>query len=287
MAEHENKVCELFCLSSHFPTRTALSLHAFAGHGSLGAIAVDGWGLAFYDGADVRLYKEPEPASDSAWLAFVEGRHLPSRLLLSHIRHAITGDISFANTQPFVRELGGCRHVFAHNGQLNDIANPMIEAPSRFHPIGATNSEMAFCLLLERLAPLWTGTTVPTLSDRLDIVAHFAADMREFGPANFLYADSDALFAHSDRRMQADRTIAPPGLWILQRECTIDLDELPTSSVKVEAAGEGQKIVLLASVPLSSEAWRPLAEGEVIVVKDGLIVMSRRCPAPGAALYGQ
>jgi predicted glutamine amidotransferase len=268
-------MCELFCLSSRLATRTTFSLCTFASHGAAGAaggVAVDGWGVALYDGADVRLYKEPEPAGDSAWLKFVEGRRLASRLLLSHIRHATTGAVSFANTQPFVRELGGRRHVFAHNGKLDGIADCFGAAALRFHPVGATDSEMAFCLLLERLVPLWRGPAVPALGDRLDVVARFAAEMRAFGPANFLYADGDALFAHGHRRMQANGTIAPPGLWLLARECAVDADGLMQAGVRVEAGGDGQKIVLLASVPLSGEGWRPLAEGEVIVVKDGRIV---------------
>ena len=270
-------MCELFCLSSRLPTRTTFSLRTFANHGAPGATPIDGWGLALYDGADVRLYKEPEPAGDSAWLGFVEGRRLASRLLLSHIRHATMGDISFANTQPFVRELGGRRHVFAHNGALQTIAN-RARTPLRFRPVGATDSELAFCLLLERLAPLWAGSSLPDLSDRLDIVTRFAADMRKLGPANFLYADSDALFAHSHRRMQADRTIAAPGLWLRQRECACDPDGLPQAGVKVEDGHDGQKLVLLASVPLGADGWRPLAEGEVIVVKDGEVVCSREPP---------
>ncbi len=268
-------MCELFCLCSRFPTRTTFSLEAFASHGAPGEIPVDGWGIAFYDGAEIRLYKEPEPAGDSAWLRFVQDRRLSTRLLLSHIRHAITGDISFANTQPFIRELGGRQHVFAHNGQLNALAGITPSASQRFHPIGNTDSEIAFCLLLERLAPLWIGETVPPLSDRFEIVVQFAAAMRELGPANFLYADSDALFAHSHRRMQANGTIAPPGLWLLQRNCAVDLDALPHSGIEIEVGGDGQKLVLLASVPLSSEGWEPLAEGEVIAVKAGQIAASR------------
>ena len=270
-------MCELFCLSSRLPTRTTFSLRTFAGHGARGGTSVDGWGIAAYDadGADVRLYKEPEPAADSDWLAFIEGRRLASRLLVSHIRHATRGAVSFVNTQPFVRELGGRRHVFAHNGMLDGIIGRRKAAPLRFHPIGATDSELAFCLLLERLVPLWRAGTVPALVDRFDIVARFAAEMREFGPANFLYADGDALFAHGHRRMQADRTIAPPGLWSLQRQCAVDADGLPQAGVRVETHGEDQRIVLLASVPLSSEGWRALAEGEVIAVKDGEVMASR------------
>jgi glutamine amidotransferase len=69
----------------------------------------------------VRLYKEPAPASDSTWLAFIQQRRLPSRLIVPHMRHATQGGISLANTQPFVRELGGRMHLFAHNGRLTDI----------------------------------------------------------------------------------------------------------------------------------------------------------------------
>ena len=270
-------MCELFSISSRLPTRTTFSLHTFASHGAPGRSAVDGWGIAFFDGPDVRVYKEPEPAGDSAWLAFVEGQRLACRLIVSHIRRATTGAISLANTQPYVRELGGRMHVFAHNGRLDAVTSCNDAAQLRFHPVGTTDSEMAFCLLLQRLLPLWSVATVPRLADRLSIVAGFAREMREFGPANFLYGDSDALFAHGHRRMQSNGTIAPPGLWILQRECTVDPEGLAQSGVTLQAFGDSQKIVLLASVPLSSERWRSLDEGEVIAIKDGRVV-SREPP---------
>ena len=174
-------MCELFCLSSRLPTRATFTLRTFASHGALGGAAVDGWGIAFYDGRAVRLYKEPEPAGDSAWLAFIEGRRLAGRLVLSHIRRATTGAISFANTQPFVRELGGRMHVFAHNGRLDGIETQYGSAPQRFRPVGDTDSEAAFCIILERLAPLWSAGTTPALADRLDIIARFAAEMRRLG----------------------------------------------------------------------------------------------------------
>lgn len=44
------------------------------------------------------------------------------------------------------------------------------------------------------------------------------------------------------------------------------------AGVTIEGSGEGQAITLLASVPLTSEGWQPLAEGEVIVVKEGRVV---------------
>jgi glutamine amidotransferase len=58
-------VCELFSLSSRLPTRATFSLDRFARRGGAsGPIA--GWGIAFHERRDWRLYKEPEPAADSS-----------------------------------------------------------------------------------------------------------------------------------------------------------------------------------------------------------------------------
>ena len=261
-------MCELFSLSSHLPTRAILSLNTFAQRGGLNGNTIDGWGLAYYDGSDVRLYKEPEPARRSALLKFIETRRLPSRQILGHIRHATQGAVSLANTQPFVRELGGTTHVFAHNGQLDRIVE-CAGAAWRFQPVGETDSEIAFCFLLEQLAPLWKDGAIPSLGARLAIVKEFASKMRALGPANFLYADGDALFAHGHRRCQADGAIRPPGLWRLRRCCTLDADGVIDPARP--AGAEGQELLLIASVPLTNENWTPFAEGEVIVVREGAL----------------
>ena len=265
-------MCELFCLSSRLPTRATFSLHAFAQRGGYGARAVDGWGLAFHEGRDARFFREPEPAADSTWLAFIEGRRVPSRLVLSHIRHATQGSVSLANTQPFARELGGRMHVFAHNGRLDGIETRCAGQWRRFQPLGRTDSEVAFCVLLERLSALWCDGAVPLIEERLQVIEHFAGEMRKQGPANFLYTDGDALFAHGHRRLQADAHISPPGLWRLRRQCADDTDALSRAGVAIDDASDNQEIVLIASVPLTDGAWVPFAEGEVVAVRDGAVL---------------
>jgi predicted glutamine amidotransferase len=262
-------VCELFCLSSRLPTRATFSLRTFAQHDVLGG-SVDGWGLLFHDGRDVRLYKEPEPAGDSPWLAFIQQRRLPSRLVMSHIRHATQGGISLAKTQPFVRELGGRTHVFAHNGRLDGIERRHAGECRRFRPVGDTDSEFALCILLERLSPSWANGEVPSVDDRVAVFAQFAADMRDLGPANFLYSDGDVLFVHGHRRLQRDGTIAPPGLWLLSRRCGLDTDALSQAGILIDA--DPQAVVLFASVPLTDEPWYPLNEGQIIAVKDSRLL---------------
>jgi glutamine amidotransferase len=105
---------------------------------------------------------------------------------------------------------------------------------------------------------------------RLAVVADFAAELRKLGPANFLYADGDALFAHGHRRIQADGRVEPPGLYLLTRLCHAQNQPLQAHGVCVD--DDFQQIVLLASVPLSEESWQPLTEGETVAVAAGEVL---------------
>jgi predicted glutamine amidotransferase len=205
-------MCELFALSSRHPTTVELSLEEFSRHGGLSGPHKDGWGIAWYEDRDVRLVKETYPASESACVGFVQQHPPQSSFVISHIRKATRGGVATRNCQPFMRELAGCWHCFAHNGDLDAIGEDGRFAALTYQPVGETDSEQAFCAPLERLRPLWRDSVPPSLQARLDVVASFAADLRSLGPANFLYCDSDALFAHADRRRQSDGAIRSPAL---------------------------------------------------------------------------
>jgi glutamine amidotransferase len=148
---------------------------------------------------DALLIREPEAASDSSFLAFVRQQEIRSSTVIAHIRKGTQGPKLLRNTQPFTRELGGRAHVFAHNGMLTGIEGDARFPTGRFQRIGDTDSEHAFCALLDQLSPLWERGQ-PPLEDRLALVAAFAATLRTLGPANFLYADGDAIFVHGHRR---------------------------------------------------------------------------------------
>lgn len=269
-------MCELFAMSSRFPANVRFSLEAFARRGGLDGPHKDGWGIAYYIDEDVRLVKEPHPAFDSACVRFIQDHPFASSLVLSHIRRATRGTVSMRNCQPFVRELGGRMHVFAHNGDL-DIGMLRAKLPlGGFRPVGDTDSEYAFCALLERLRAPWLHSARPALDERLGIVAEFAAAIRAYGPANFLYSDGDALFIHGHKRFHGDGAGArPPGLHVLCRRCAAQDGDVAAEGLSVALGGE-QSVVLAASVPLTAEpGWRALAEGELVVAQDGRI--AARC----------
>jgi len=265
-------MCELLAMSSRRPTHLTFSLETLAAHGGPTSKYRDGWGAAFYQDKDVALFREPMAAGDSALVRFVEKQGPSTTLAISHIRRATRGDVTLSNTQPFARELAGRMHVFAHNGDLPDIERSVNLAFDRYRPVGTTDSENAFCALLERIGELWNASSLPPpLDKRLSVVSQFAAELRKLGPANFLYADGQTLFAHGDRRIQhATKTVAPPGLFVLSRRCA-DADE-PIHAGGVSVAPGFQEVLLIASVPLTDEYWRPFAEGELVAVSSGQLV---------------
>lgn len=258
-------------MSSREPATVTFSLNVLAEHGGGTAPHKDGWGIAFYDDADVRVLRDTTCASRSGWVQFVEQQELRSSRVLSHIRKSTEGAVAIKNTQPFSRELCGRMHVFAHNGHLPAIREHARFGIDSFRPIGETDSEYAFCALLERIRPLrCKHDTAPALASRLEVIAGFAGELADIGLANFLYCDSEFLFAHGHRRKQIDGQFKPPGLHILRRQCTGTDASADTAGVSVTSPD--QEVILVASVPLTEEAWQPLHEGELVAISNGQIV---------------
>lgn len=248
-------MCELYAFSSETPKAAGDELLELARRGGDTGPHRDGWGIAYMQDGDALLVREPNPAHDSACLGFLHAKRPMTTQLIAHIRRATQGAPLLRNTQPFQRELGGRVHLFAHNGMLPGVER----LRARWNrPVGDTDSEHAFCALLDRLRPLWDRGT-PELADRFDEVAAFAAELRDLGPANFLYSDGDTLFAHAHRRRNDLGAIEPPGLHMLHRR---------------------DGTVLLASVPLTDESWTPLAEGELVAIRDGRVVVRRVGSSP-------
>ena len=272
-------MCELFAVSSARSARVRLRFAEFATHGApleAGGIPgnPDGWGAAYFDGVDAHVLREPVPAVRSAFARVLEDHDFHSPLVLAHVRRASQGPVALANTQPFVRELGGRVHVFAHNGNLPEVWTrwPLPAPDGRMppQPVGQTDSEHVFCHLLRMLEPLWLSAGgVPEARARLDTVCAFAEHMRSLGPANFLYTDGDTLFAHADRRHQADGSVREPGLHLWLRGAAAS-HEHEVDGLQVHARhAQAHPMAMLASVPLGRGAWRALSRGTVVGLRQG------------------
>jgi glutamine amidotransferase len=190
-------MCQLFGISSRLPTNVTFSLKVFGERGGKTGPHGDGWGVAFHEGRDFRVIKEAAPACDGACLDFIETHDFSGEIVLSHIRQASAPKaLSYANTHPFVRELYGYTHAFAHNGEISGILkDPRFEP--RFHfSLGETDSERVFCLLMDRLRDGFPRERILDLPRKLSIIQSWAKEISALGIFNFLLSDTEFLYAH-------------------------------------------------------------------------------------------
>ena len=266
-------MCELLGLSSKRETTINLSLSVLAQRGENPNMHGDGWGIAFHEGNDVRLIKDAGAAKNSQWVEFIKQREIRSHDIIAHIRKSTVGKVNYSNTHPFIRELYGRVHSFAHNGTLRNIVEDSRFVPKGFFPIGDTDSELAFCVLMDRMDELWgSGSGIPSIRDRLAVIRKFADDIRSLGPSNFLYSDGHTFFAHGDERHDPlTNKLTWPGLNYIQIDCR-NKDEHKDLGSGVDVEVHDDKITLFASVPLNDGDWRPLQKGELIAVTRGKII---------------
>ena len=259
-------MCELFGVCVEQPLRLRFGWQEFALRGSRQRGNPDGWGVAYFAHRDVLLLREPVPAAESPMVKFLAEHAPPSKTIISHVRRAVRGALSFENTQPFVRYLAGRAHVFAHNGYVADVEVPSGSAFLR--PTGDTDSERLFALLLCDIEKLWRNGT-PPLADRFATLEQFAQRFRGHGALNFLYCDGVTLFAHGHRRTLPGAAISSdPGLYLLERDAGDgDGDQKPCVGLACDG-GKGLQAVV-ATVPLDDQAWRPLAHGEIACFEQG------------------
>ena len=107
----------LLAMSFEGPLTPAFDLHCL----DPGHKPPDGWGIACYpDGEPAALVlKEAAPPHGSIRSALVSAwERLESSIFLVHIRTAMWGALTEANTQPFQRAWGRREWVIAHSGSL-------------------------------------------------------------------------------------------------------------------------------------------------------------------------
>ena len=267
-------MCELFSISSSAATEISFSLDEFSKHGGLTDHHRHGWGIAYYAENTAKVIKEAHQASDSLCLDFIKDYQMKSQIIMSHIRYATQGEISYRNTQPFTRELSGQEHVFIHNGDLKGIVNNLKYVNKRFQAMGKTDSETAFCYLMNQISMIWDAPSKPDLTKRVQVFSYFSKEMQSLGLANFIYSDSEYVFAFSDKRevknKENGQTITLPGLHVLQRTCQVK--PVKTTIKGLKMTHKSKNVVLLSSVPLNDENWQALDSGHLLVLKKGEII---------------
>ena len=247
-------MCQLLGLNANTPTDLVFS---FTGFAHRAAEHKDGFGIAFFEGPGVRLFVDHQSATVSPVAEMVRRYPIRSRHIVTHIRKATQGRVALENTHPFMRELWGRYWVFAHNGNLVDF-HPKLHA--NFHPVGDTDSERAFCWLLQELAK--NHASLPSVEHLTQTLAELAAFPARHGTFNFLLSNGEALWAHCSTQLHyVERAHPFPSAQLQDADVTVDFSAHTTPS---------DRVAVVVTQPLTTnEAWRAMGPGEMAVFVDG------------------
>ena len=228
-------MCELLGISAGRAVPAALALARFARRGGETADNPDGWGLARWEGSHLTLRKAPEAAAWSTDFRALAQR-IRSALVIAHVRKANPpGPHTPENTHPFVRACCGRRWVFAHNGKVPELlAARGCCHPRHSRPAGQTDSEHAFCYLLEEIhgvsaagRPAGFSSGPATGGDGepwFETLALRSAAIAAYGQFNFLMSDGAYLIAYGHDRLYRREVRAACSVWIASAPLTEDPD---------------------------------------------------------------
>ena len=247
-------MCQLLGMNANTPTDVMFS---FTGLATRAVEHKDGFGIAFFEDKGLRLFIDPHSALDSPVADMVRRYPIKSRNVIAHIRKATQGHVALENCHPFVRELWGRYWVFAHNGDLKEFAPRLHGA---FRPVGSTDSERAFCWLMQELAKSHAG--VPDLAELSRTLRELLPRLHAHGIFNLLLSNGQALWAHGSTK-----------LYWLQRQHPFRQARLADEDLSVDFAAlttPDDRVAVVATEPLTTgEAWQAFAPGELKVFVDG------------------
>ena len=281
-------MCELMGMSFAKPIVANVSIKAFSLRSEENT---DGWGLAWYPDRSLAMVKQPlrMAVQQTQFLDSYPG--LLSSIYVAHVRHRTTGSIpTHADTHPFARELGGREYCFAHNGTLT---GEFWQKPlGRFRPVGNTDSEFLFCLLLaelddfaqltpelddvRRLGPLADGKPAQkpvqaTTEKQWRWLHKLLLRLNDFGRLNCLLTDGDRLLAYHDKNGWKGLTYR--NVFLHQETEHYLADSTLKVNLQSNLVNHG---CVVATNPLSVEGWDRFLPGEMKLFHQGSVTFSSR-----------
>ncbi len=247
-------MCQLLGMNANTPTDVMFS---FAGLATRAHEHKDGFGIAFFEDRGLRHFIDHHSARNSPVAELVKHYPIKSGNVIAHIRKATQGRVALENTHPFVRELWGRYWVLAHNGDLKGFAPRLHGA---FRPVGDTDSELAFCWLMQELAK--AHASVPSVQELTCTLRELLPQPAAHGSFNLLLSNGQALWAHASTHLHWLVRQHPFGAATLaDRDLSVDFGALTSPQ---------DRVAVVATEPLTAgEPWQAMARGELRVFVDG------------------
>ncbi|MEZ2774199.1 class II glutamine amidotransferase [Acinetobacter pseudolwoffii] len=251
-------MCQLLGMNCATPTDITFSFRGFSQRAGITSDHADGFGIAFFEDKACRLFVDNQSAVESPIAELVRNYPIKSRNVIAHIRKATQGKINLENSHPFSRELWGRQWIFAHNGDLHEYF-PVLSG--RFTPVGNTDSERAFCYLLDQLVKRF-GYDEPSLDQVFELLAEVSPTIAEHGTFNFCLSNGQALFSYAITKLH----------WLV-REYPFRPAQLIDIDVEVDfsqVTTPKDRVAVITTEPLTqNEEWTAFQPGEMILFKEG------------------
>lgn len=250
-------MCQLLGMNCNTPTDIVFSFEGFRRRAGLTDCHSDGFGIAFFEGRGVRIFRDNQAASLSPIADCIKQYNIKSLNVIAHIRKATQGEVNIENTHPFIREIWGQNWVFAHNGNLKnlpDMTNHFLQ------PIGSTDSEAAFCYMAEYLKN--TFRKKPSEMEIFEAIQKVTKELAQHGTFNFILSNGEWMIAHCSTNLHYVMRKAPFG-----KAHRIDDDGVIDFSYYAKA---GDKVNIITTFPLTkNESWTKMENGGFVFFKNG------------------
>jgi glutamine amidotransferase len=133
-----------------------------------------------------------------------------------------------------------------------------------FKPVGNTDSELAFCWLMQELNK--SHANVPSVQELTHTLAELAAKIARHGTFNFLLSNGQALWAHASTK-----------LCYVLREHPFSQVQLKDEDVSVDLSilnGPQDRLAIVVTEPLTTnEDWVAMQPGELRAFCDGALLV--------------
>ncbi|AUI65773.1 MULTISPECIES: class II glutamine amidotransferase [Glaesserella] len=248
-------MCQLLGMNCNTPTDITFSFEGFRRRAGLTDHHTDGFGIAFFEGKGVRIFRDNRPGASSPMADLVSQYRIKSYNVIAHIRKATRGDINLENTHPFIREIWGENWVFAHNGTVDVKVCPN----NHYQPIGTTDSEAAFCCIAAGLKKRFSQK--PSEKEIFDAVVEITSEIATHGVFNFIMSNGHWMIARCSTNLHYVCRKAPFGTALRDDDVMIDFREYTQ---------ESDKVTIITTQPLTkNENWTKMKNGGYVFFKEG------------------
>lgn len=196
-----------------------------------------GWGLAYLDGKEVVIEKEPIQATKSNYLKEKLSQPIKKPNVVAHIRYATIGNVDYKNCHPYTKkDSNGRRWTLIHNGTIFDYPPLYKYIKSQK---GDTDSERILLLLIDKIndAERVNGNVLSG-EERFKILDCVISNMSKGNKLNFILYDGEYMYIHTNYK---------ESLYYLEKNGAI----------------------LFSTQPLSDENWEAVPFTRLLAYKNG------------------